>query len=80
MLEIRGFILKEQVISFFSKSQQCFIAAAKRPIPADAIIPHDDIESSKRLSLKIWPPEKLPEALIVDLDCRPNPVEEKGEQ
>lgn len=45
------------------------MAVAKRPIPVDAVIPADDIEKSARLSLKIWPPELLPESLVVDLDC-----------
>ena len=46
------------------------MAVAKRPIPADAIIPAEDIEKSGRLTMKIWPPEHLPESLVVDLDCQ----------
>lgn len=74
-LSIRGFSLKDQVISYFSRSHQCFVAVAKRPIPHDAIIPAKDCERSGRLSLKMWPPEKLPESLVVELDCRPKPKE-----
>ena len=29
------------------------------------------MEKNGRLVLKIWPPEKLPESLLMDLDCRP---------
>ena len=63
--------MSEQVISYFSAKSNNFVAAAKRPIPNEAIIPGDDIEKNGRLSLKIWPPEKLPESLLMDLDCRP---------
>ena len=70
-LKIRGFILNEQVISYFSVKTKSFVAAAKRPIPTEAVIPGDDIEKNGRLTLKIWPPEKLPESLLMDLDCRP---------
>jgi len=49
------------------------VAAAKRPIPAGATIPYDDIEKNGRLSLKIWPPHKLPEYLLFDLDSRTRP-------
>jgi len=70
-LAIRGFVLREQVISYFSQKSKSYVAAAKRPIPADAVIPADDIEKNGRLNLKIWPPEKLPECLLLDLDCRP---------
>jgi len=45
------------------------VAVAKHPIPDDAVIPADDIDSKGRLTLKIWPPEHLPESLVVDLDC-----------
>ena len=72
-LAIRGFVLKEQVISYFSKKSHSFIAAAKRPIPQDAIIPVDDLETNGRLTLKIWPAEQIPESLLLDLDCRPKP-------
>lgn len=72
-LAIRGFVLKEQVISYFSDKSQSFVAAAKRPIPSEAIIPAEDIKENGRLTLKIWPPEKLPESLLLDLDCRPKP-------
>jgi hypothetical protein len=61
------------VISYFSNKKQQFVAAAKRPIPIGAVIPADDLEKSGRITLKIWPPQKLPEALVVDLDCRPRP-------
>jgi len=70
-LAVRGFVLREQVISYFSQKSKSFIAAAKRPIPVDAIIPACDIEKNGRLTLKIWPPEKIPESLLLDLDCRP---------
>ena len=73
ILEVRGFVLREQVISYFSKKAKCYVAVAKRPIPSDAIIPGDDIEKNGRLTLKIWPPEHLPESLVVDLDCQPKP-------
>ena len=43
-LAIRGFDLKDQVISYFSRKEKSFVAAAKRPIPANAVIPNDDIE------------------------------------
>ena len=72
-LAVRGFILDEQVISYFSQESKSFIAAAKRPIPADAIIPAKDIENNGRLTLKIWPAEKIPESLLLYLDCRPKP-------
>ena len=49
------------------------MAVAKRPIPTDAVIPADDIDKNGRLTLKIWPPEHLPESLVVDLDCQPKP-------
>ena len=55
------------------------MAVAKRPIPQDAIIPANDCERNGRLSLKMWPPEKLPESLVVELDCRPKPKEERLE-
>ena len=73
ILEVRGFVLKEQVISYFSKKAQCYVAVAKRPIPADAVIPAEDLDKNGRLTLKIWPPEHLPESLVVDLDCQPKP-------
>ena len=57
ILASRGFVLKEKVLSYFSKKSQNFIAAAKLPIPHNAIIPFDDIEKNGRLSLKIWPPQ-----------------------
>lgn len=41
---------------------------AKRPIPADATIPLEDAEKHGRLTLKIWPPESLPESILFDLD------------
>jgi len=41
----------------------------------DAIIPASDIDKKGRLNLKIWAPEKLPEALIVDLHCSHNAIE-----
>ena len=59
-LAIRGFVLREQVISFFSEKANCFIAAGKRPIPADAVIPVSELPGRKRLSLKVWAAEKLP--------------------
>ena len=46
------------------------MAVAKRPVPLDAIIPADDIEKSGKITLKIWPPEHVPESLVVDLDCQ----------
>ena len=49
------------------------MAVAKKPIPHDAIIPADDIEQNGRLTLKIWSPERIPESLLMDLDCRPKP-------
>ena len=61
------------MISYFSKEKQCFVAAAKRPVPPGAVIPCDDVERNGRIILKLWSPEKLPEALVVDLDCRPKP-------
>ena len=73
ILEVRGFVLREQVISYFSRKVKSYVAVAKRPIPADAVIPADDIDKSGRLTLKIWPPEHLPESLVVDLDCQPKP-------
>ena len=76
-LAIRGFVLREQVISYFSQKSKCFVAAAKRPIPIDAIIPASDTEKNGRLTLKIWPQEKLPESLLLELDCRPKPKLEK---
>jgi len=71
ILEVRGFVLREQVISYFSRRAKCYVAVAKRPIPSDAVIPQDDIDKNGRLTLKIWPPEHLPESLVVDLDCQP---------
>ena len=71
ILEVRGFILREQVISYFSRKAKQYVAVAKHPIPADAIIPGDDIDKNARLTLKIWPPEHLPESLVMDLDCQP---------
>ena len=73
ILEVRGFVLREQVISYFSRKAKCYVAVAKRPIPTDAVIPADDIDKNGRLTLKIWPPEHLPESLVVDLDCQPKP-------
>ena len=67
-LAIRGFSLREQVISFFSEKSNCFIAAGKHPIPADAVIPAAELQKNKRLSLKIWPAVKLPETLLLELD------------
>ena len=72
-LAIRGFVLREQVLSYFSNKTKNFVAAAKRPIPPDAVIPGDDLEKNGRLTLKIWPPEQLPESLVMDLDCQPKP-------
>ena len=69
ILEVRGFVLREQVISYFSKKAKCYVAVAKRPIPPEAVIPQDDIEKNGRLTLKIWPPEHLPESLVIDLYC-----------
>lgn len=71
ILEVRGFILREQVISYFSRKSKSYVAVAKYPFPTDAIIPGDDIDSNGRLTLKIWPQEHLPESLIFDLDCQP---------
>jgi len=56
-LDVRGFVLKEQIISYFSRKAKCFVAVAKRPIPSNAIIPGDDIDKDGRLTLKIWPVE-----------------------
>lgn len=56
-LAIRGFVLREQVLSFFSNKTKNFVAAAKRPIPPDAVIPAEDVDKNGRLTLKIWPPE-----------------------
>ena len=72
-LAIRGFDLKDQVISYFSRKEKTFVAAAKRPISAKAVIPSEDIEKNGRLTLKIWPSHKLPEALLIDLNCQPRP-------
>jgi len=72
-LAIRGFVLQNQVLSYYSIKSKSFVAAAKRPIPSDAIIPVDEIEQNGRISLKIWPPEQLPESLLLDLDCRIRP-------
>lgn len=47
------------------------MAAAKRPIPIRAIIPGDDVEKNGRLTLKIWPPNRIPETLVVDVHGRP---------
>lgn len=69
-LAARGFFLQEQVISYFSQKSRNFVAAAKNPIPAEAIIPASDVEKNGSLKLKIWPPEKIPECLLLDLDCR----------
>ena len=77
-LAIRGFVLREQVISYYSQKYKSYVAAAKRPIPSDAVIPAEDIEKNGRLNLKIWPPEKLPESLLLDLDCRPKPRIDKA--
>ena len=67
-LAIRGFVLHEQVISFFSEANNCYIAVGKRPIPAEAIIPASHLPKKKRLKLKVWPTNKLPESLLLDLD------------
>ena len=69
--------MREQVISYFSQKSKSFVAAAKRPIPNDAIIPVSDIEKNGRLTLKIWPQEKLPESLLLELDLRPKPKLDK---
>ena len=73
ILEVRGFVLKDQVISFFSSRTKSFVAVAKRPIPSDAIIPGTEIEQNGRLSLKIWPTELLSESLLLDLDLQQKP-------
>ena len=65
---MRGFILREQVISYFSHRAKSYVAVAKHPIPSEAVIPKDDIDNG-RLTLKLWPPEHLPVSLVVDLDC-----------
>ena len=63
-LRARGFVLNDkQFISFFSAKTKNFIAAAKSPIPSDAIIPRSDIERNGRLVLKIWPLKKLHESM-----------------
>ena len=72
-LKIRDFVINEQIISYFSIKKKSFVAVAKKPIPHDAIIPGDDIELNGRLTLKIWSPERIPESLLMDLDCRPKP-------
>jgi len=69
-LAIRGFTLRDQVISYFSETNDCFIAAGKRPIPAEAIIPASELSSRKRLQLKVWPATSLPETLLLELDSR----------
>ena len=63
-------MLREQVISFFSEKTNCFIAAGKRPIPAEAVIPACELPKNKRLSLKVWPVKRLPESLVLELDSR----------
>lgn len=35
------------------------------------MIPGDDVESNGRLTLKIWPPNKIPETLVLDVHGRP---------
>ena len=62
-LSAKGFVLNdEQFISYYSAKTKNYIAAAKNPIPSDAIIPKSDIKTNGRLILKIWPLRKLPES------------------
>ena len=60
ILASRGFEMLDQVLSYKSKKSNKFVAAAKSPIPHEAIIPVNDIEENARLSLKIWPSNRLP--------------------
>ena len=58
-LAIRGFALRDQVLSYKSKKHKNYIAIARRPISCDAIIPFDDLEEHARITLKIWPTKHL---------------------
>jgi len=71
-LAIRGFVLREQVISFYSENSNCFISAGKRPIPAESVIPASELPKNNRLSLKVWPASRLPESMVLELDSRAN--------
>ena len=65
-LEARGFALRNNLLSYFSRKARCFVAVALEPIPPNAIIPADDLEDPGRLQLKVWPLEFLPETIIAD--------------
>jgi len=62
----RGIFLKEQVISYFSKRTQNFIAAAIRPIPQGAVIPVSDLNKKSKIYLKIWPSELILDSHLSD--------------
>ena len=58
--------MKEQVISYFSKRTQNFMAAAIRPIPQGAIIPFSDLNKKSKIHIKIWPSELILDSHLSD--------------
>lgn len=52
-LAIRYFELKDRVLTYYSLSKKCYVAAAARPIHTDAFIPIEDLDEAGRITIKM---------------------------
>jgi hypothetical protein len=54
-IQSMGFSVKDNLISYFSSSDQVFVFAGRDPLPTQTTIPIEDVDFNQRLTIKCRP-------------------------